>query len=164
MRMARLDDQPENPASRPIDLKDLVVSVVSQFVLPASARNIELEMEIDESLAITVADGDIRLLFTNLIDNAIRYSGVDGNVKVVLCKDGSGTRVEVKDMGIGIPAEALPRIFDRFYRAAPADIEGTGLGLAIARKIAERHHFDLSIANRTDSRGVCASVVIPAAA
>jgi two-component system OmpR family sensor kinase len=164
MRMARLDDQPENHASKPIDLKDLVVSVVSQFVLPASARNIELEMEIDESLATTVADGDIRLLFTNLIDNAIRYSGAGGNVKVVLCKDGSGTRIEVKDMGIGIPVEALSRIFDRFYRAAPADIEGTGLGLAIARTIADRHHFDLSIANRTDSKGVCASVVIPAAA
>jgi two-component system, OmpR family, sensor kinase len=164
MRMARLDDQPESPASRPIDLKDLVVSVVSQFVQPASARNIELEMEIDESLATTVADGDIRFLFTNLIDNAIRYSATGGNVKIVLCRDGSDTRVEVKDMGIGIPAEALSRIFDRFYRAAPADIEGTGLGLAIARKIADRYHFDLSIANRTDSKGVCASVVIPAAA
>ena len=164
MRMARLDDQPESSASRPIDLKDLVVSVVSQFVQPASARNIELEMEIDESLATTVADGDIRFLFTNLIDNAIRYSATGGNVKIVLCRDGSDTRVEVKDMGIGIPAEALSRIFDRFYRAAPADIEGTGLGLAIARKIADRYHFDLSIANRTDSKGVCASVVIPAAA
>ncbi len=164
MRMARLDDQPENPASRPIDLKDLVVSVVSQFVQPASARNIELEMEIDESLATTVADGDIRFLFTNLIDNAIRYSAAGGNVKIVLCRDGSDTRVEVRDMGIGIPAEALSRIFDRFYRAAPADIEGTGLGLAIARKIADRYRFDLSIANRTDSKGVCASVVIPAAA
>lgn len=164
MRMARLDDQPENLASRSIDLKDLVVSVVSQFVQPASARNIELEMEIDESLATTVADGDIRFLFTNLIDNAIRYSATGGNVKIVLCRDGSDTRVEVRDMGIGIPAEALSRIFDRFYRAAPADIEGTGLGLAIARKIADRYHFDLSIANRTDSKGVCASVVIPAAA
>ena len=164
MRMARLDDQPESPASRPIDLKDLVVSVVSQFVQPASARNIELEMEIDESLATTVADGDIRFLFTNLIDNAIRYSATGGNVKIVLCRDGPDTRVEVRDVGIGIPAEALSRIFDRFYRAAPADIEGTGLGLAIARKIADRYHFDLSIANRTDSKGVCASVVIPAAA
>lgn len=164
MRMARLDDQPENLESRSVDLKDLVVSVVSEFVQPASARNIELEMEIDESLATTVADGDVRFLFTNLIDNAIRYSVAGGNVRVVLCKDGSSTRVEVKDTGMGIPAEALPRIFDRFYRAAPVDIEGTGLGLAIARKIADRYNFDLSIANRADGKGVCASVVIPAAA
>lgn len=164
MRMARLDDQPQNLESRSVDLKDLVVSVVSEFVQPASARNIELEMEIDESLATTVADDDVRFLFTNLIDNAIRYSTAGGNVKVVLCRDGSSTRVEVKDTGIGIPAEALPRIFDRFYRAAPVDIEGTGLGLAIARKIADRYNFDLSIANRVDSKGVCASVVIPAAA
>jgi two-component system OmpR family sensor kinase len=164
MRMARLDDQPENPENRPVDLKDLVVSVVSEFVQPASMRNIELEMEIDESLATVVADGDVRFLFANLIDNAIRYSVAGGNVKVVLCKDGSSARVEVKDTGMGIPTEALPRIFDRFYRAAPVEIEGTGLGLAIARKIADRYNFDLSIANRADSKGVCASVVIPAAA
>jgi len=164
MRMARLDDQPENPENRSMDLKDLVVSVVSEFVQPASVRNIELEMEIDETLAITVVDGDVRFLFTNLIDNAIRYSAAGGNVKVVLCKDGSSTRVEVRDMGMGIPADALPRIFDRFYRAAPVEIEGTGLGLAIARKVADRYNFDLSIANRIDSHGVCASVVIPAAA
>lgn len=164
MRMARLDDQPENPESRPVDLKDLVVSIVSEFVQSASVRNIELEMEIDESLATTVADGDVRFLFTNLIDNAIRYSAAGGNVKVVLCRDGSSTRIEVKDTGMGIPPEALSRIFDRFYRAAPVDIEGTGLGLAIARKIADRYNFALSIANRTDSKGVCASVIIPAAA
>jgi len=164
MRMARLDDQPENLESRPVDLRELVVSVVSEFVQPASVRNVELEMEIDESLATTVPDGDVRFLFTNLIDNAIRYSIAGGNVKVVLCRVGSSTRVEVKDTGIGIPVEALSRIFDRFYRAAPVDIEGTGLGLAIARKIADRYNFDLSIANRTDSKGVCASVVIPAAA
>ena len=70
-------------------------------------------------------------------------------------------RVAIRDSGIGIPEDALPRIFDRFYRAAPPDIEGTGLGLAIASRIAERNRFDLRVANRTDSRGVIAEILMP---
>jgi two-component system OmpR family sensor kinase len=56
----------------------------------------------------------------------------------------------------------LSRIFDRFYRAAPLDIEGTGLGLAIAKKVAERNKYVLSVSNRADDvRGVLAQVLIP---
>jgi two-component system, OmpR family, sensor kinase len=67
----------------------------------------------------------------------------------------------VIDSGCGIPNAALPRIFDRFFRAAPPDIEGTGLGLAIAKAVAERNGFRLSIVNREDTRGAVARVEIP---
>jgi two-component system OmpR family sensor kinase len=103
----------------------------------------------------------VRLLFANLIENAIRYTPRGGNVEVSIERACSNARVEIRDSGIGIPEDALPRIFDRFYRAAPPDIEGTGLGLAIASKIAERNRFDLSVANRTDGKGVLAKVLIP---
>ncbi len=73
--------------------------------------------------------------------------------------DGSGL-IEVVNGGNGIPAEALPRIFDRFFRAAVQEIEGTGLGLAIAKATADRYRFTLSIANRP-AGGVIASVAIP---
>ena len=69
--------------------------------------------------------------------------------------------VEVVDSGCGIPDAALPRIFDRFFRAAPADIEGTGLGLAIAKAVADRNGFRLTIMNRPDTQGVIAQVQIP---
>ena len=72
--------------------------------------------------------------------------------------------VEVVDSGCGIPSIALPRIFDRFFRAAPPHIEGTGLGLAIAKAIADRNHFRLTIDNRPDTVGVVARVKIPCAA
>jgi len=55
----------------------------------------------------------------------------------------------------------LPRIFDRFFRAAPADIEGTGLGLAIAKAVADRNGFRLTIMNRPDTQGVIAQLQIP---
>jgi two-component system OmpR family sensor kinase len=69
--------------------------------------------------------------------------------------------VRIIDSGIGIPDASLSRIFDRFYRAAPLDIEGTGLGLAIAKKIAERNSYVLSVSDSTDVRGILAQVLIP---
>jgi len=141
-----------------------MLSVVSEFV-PASAKSgVEIGMTFDEDFHAKVADADIRLLFANLIDNAIRYTAPGGNVDVLIKQANSDISVRIVDSGIGIPETALPRIFDRFYRAAPADIEGTGLGLAIARKIAERNNFQLTIANRQDRRGVLAQVLIPLSA
>ena len=162
LKMARLDGALVSSREADLDLKELMVSVVSDFVLTSAKRGVELSMTIDETPPIKGYDADIRLLFTNLIDNAIRYTTRGGNVEVLIKRGSSGVSVEIVDSGIGISDDALPRIFDRFYRAAPADIEGTGLGLAIARKIAERNSFQLTIANRQDRKGVLAQVLIPA--
>ena len=117
-----------------------------------------------EGILIKASGAEVRLLFANLIENAIRYTPRGGAVEVSIERECAKARVEIIDSGIGIPEEALPRIFDRFYRAAPPDIEGTGLGLAIASKIAERNRFDLSVANRSDGKGVLAQVSIPLSA
>jgi two-component system OmpR family sensor kinase len=77
-------------------------------------------------------------------------------------REGERAVIEFVDSGPGIPPGAEERIFDRFFRAAPADIEGTGLGLAIARRIAERNGISVTVANRTDGqRGVRARVELP---
>jgi two-component system OmpR family sensor kinase len=164
LKMARLDDPLVSYREVDLDLKELIVSVVSDFVLASAKGGVELSMAIDETPAIRGSDAEIRLLFANLIDNAIRYTPCGGNVEVSIKQADLGVSVEILDSGIGIPDGALPRIFDRFYRAAPSDIEGTGLGLAIARKIAERNRFQLIIANRKDHTGVVAQVLIPKAA
>ena len=71
--------------------------------------------------------------------------------------------VKVLDSGCGLPGDAGARIFERFFRAAPADVEGAGLGLALALRIAERNGFALTVQNRGDGvRGVVARVVLPA--
>jgi two-component system OmpR family sensor kinase len=84
-----------------------------------------------------------------------------GNIEVMVEEGRSMIEVKIIDSGIGTPDASMSRIFDRFYRAAPLDIEGTGLGLAIAKKIAERNSYVLSVSNRTDVRGVLAQVLIP---
>jgi two-component system, OmpR family, sensor kinase len=161
LRLARLDapDLPGEGAD--IDLKELVLSIISDFVPMSTRDGVDLAVAVKESIRIKASDAEVRLLFANLIENAIRYTPRGGNVEVSIERACPNARVEIRDSGIGIPEDALPRIFDRFYRAAPPDIEGTGLGLAIASKIAERNRFDLSVANRTDGKGVLAQILIP---
>lgn len=161
LKMARLDDPSGTLHESEIDLRELMVSVASDFVLTSAKCGVELSMIIGETHTIKGSDADIRLLFANLIDNAIRYTPSGGNVEILMKQTNSGVSVEIVDSGIGIPDQALPRIFDRFYRAAPSDIEGTGLGLAIARKIAQRNMFQIAVANRKDCKGVIAQVLIP---
>ena len=161
LRLARLE-APDIPSeSVDIDLKELVLSIISEFVPMSTRDGVDLAVAGKDSIRIKASDAEVRLLFANLIENAIRYTPRGGNVEVSIELMSSSARVEIRDSGIGIPEHALPRIFDRFYRAAPLDIEGTGLGLAIASKIAERNRFDLKVSNRTDGDGVLAQVLMP---
>jgi two-component system, OmpR family, sensor kinase len=161
LRMARLEDSAPAGRRRDIDLKDLVGEVVADHVAIAMQKDIDLGLSVNDTFGCRLADPETRLLFANLVDNAVRYTPRGGTVDVVLKKQGADAFVEVVDSGCGIPNVALPRIFDRFFRAAPPDIEGTGLGLAIAKAIADRNDFRLTIVNRQDAAGVVARVRIP---
>ena len=161
LRMARLDDGASSGSRTEIDLKDLVAAVVADHVAIAMQKDVDLGLSDNETCGVRLSDPETGILFANLVDNAIRYTPSGGTIDVVLKRQGNDALVEVVDSGCGIPNAALPRIFDRFFRAAPADIEGTGLGLAIAKAIADRNGFRLTIINRHDARGVIAQVQIP---
>jgi signal transduction histidine kinase len=84
----------------------------------------------------------------NLVSNAVKYTPADGSVAVKAWSEDDQIKVEISDTGIGIPKEALPRIFDEFYRAKNAkamEMEGTGLGLAIAKDVVEQHGGRISL-------------------
>jgi signal transduction histidine kinase len=84
----------------------------------------------------------LKRMVVNLIDNAIKYTPEGGLVSVTLEQKDGAAHVVVADNGIGIPADALPHVFDRFYRgdkARPRDVGGTGLGLAIVKRVTEAH-------------------------
>ena len=109
----------------------------------------------------------LRQLVMILIDNAIRHSPNGGRVFVRVRTEGRDATLVVEDDGPGIRAEDLPRLFDRFYRAAGAPGGGTGLGLAIAAWIAERHDGRIEAANRPEHGArftVRLPIVRPAAA
>jgi two-component system OmpR family sensor kinase len=161
LRMARLDGSASSGSRTDIDLKDLVAAVVADHVAIAMQKDVDLGLSDNETRGVRLSDPETGILFANLVDNAIRYTPSGGTIDVVLKRQGNDALVEVVDSGCGIPNAALPRIFDRFFRAAPADIEGTGLGLAIAKAIADRNGFGLTIINRHDAGGVIAQVQIP---
>ena len=106
-------------------------------------RQAGLEVEV-MAAPVTVQGSrkDLSLVFSNLLDNAVRYTKVGGTIRVEVGGDNGEARVTVSDTGIGIPARELPRIFERFYRvdrARSRETGGTGLGLAIAKHVAEQH-------------------------
>jgi len=114
-------------------------------------------------------------LFTNLVSNAVQYTPSGGQIQVELQLAAKNKRnspmlnqalqIKVTDTGIGISAEALPHLFDRFYRADPArthrSAAGSGLGLAIAKAIVENHRGQIRIDSQLD-RGTVVTVTIPA--
>jgi two-component system OmpR family sensor kinase len=114
--------------------------------------------------AVVQGDPDrLKQLILILLDNAIKYTPPNGHVVASLRRDDHSVEIDVRDTGIGIPVEDLPRVFDRFYRADPArtrDPGGTGLGLPIARWIAGQHGGDVTLASRP-GHGTTATAHIP---
>ncbi len=90
-------------------------------------------------------------MLTNLLDNAIKFTPEGGTVEVAVRRSAGGAEVQVSDSGRGIPDEALPRIFERFYRVERSrsrEAGGTGLGLAIAKHIIDAHGGQISVGSR----------------
>ena len=133
----------------PVDLGDVASTAAAALSRPATERGVEVL--VDPAPADLSGDpARLRQLVTILIDNAIRHSPKDGRVLVRVRTQGADATLDVEDDGPGIRAEDLPRLFDRFYRAAGAPGGGTGLGLAIAAWIVERHDGRIEAANRPE--------------
>lgn len=106
----------------------------------------------------------LRRLFTNLIENALQYTPDGGKVKVSIQKNDTFVNIIVEDTGIGIPADRLSFVFDRFWRADRARSwreGGSGLGLAIARAIARAHGGEISVTSQVNV-GSCFRICLPA--
>ena len=112
----------------------------------------------------TVGDSlKLQQVFYNVIDNAIKYTPRGGEVRVELARAGKRAVVRVEDTGIGIPADDLPHIFDRFYRVDKArsrETGGTGLGLSIVRQIVLLHDGDIR-AESEENKGTTFVIELP---
>jgi two-component system OmpR family sensor kinase len=117
------------------------------------AHGQEIRKEIAPDTALVRADSDrLQQVLLNVMDNALKFTSPDGRVELMAYKDGqTAAIIEVRDTGKGIPPEALPHVFDRFYRADPArsrlpqSVSGNGLGLAIAKELIEAQGGAISI-------------------
>ena len=124
------------------DLAELAATTTEQMRLLAEDKNIALEVETN-GVAFSRATGrGIKQVIVNLVDNAIKYTPEGGAVRVIVRAENGHAVLVVEDNGVGIPAEALPHLFERFYRVDKArsrQMGGAGLGLAIVKSIVTAH-------------------------
>ncbi|MEH7276828.1 two-component system histidine kinase PnpS [Neobacillus vireti] len=132
-----------------LDLLELINEVITMLDKKAKLKNIRLELEINREELYIQGDYDrLKQVFINLISNAILYTQPNGNVKISLFDHEKTVKIHVKDSGVGIKKEEIPRIFERFYRvdrARARDSGGTGLGLAIVKHLVEAHHGNINV-------------------
>jgi signal transduction histidine kinase len=139
------------------------VAVVASLLALAVDEHQQLARERSVALAVgaptvdraVLADPDrVQLVLSNLVINALRHTPPDGRVEVRAAPDDGFVRFEVSDTGPGIPAEYLPRLFERFFRIPGAPAGGAGLGLFIAREIVAAHGGEIGVEPGSDGGSV----------
>ncbi len=147
---------------RPISPTDLIERTLLAHKPLADDKEITLESDIASNLPIIAVDADrIAQVLDNLVSNALRYTSAGGRVLLKVQKVGDKLWMTVDDDGEGISADALPHIFERFYRADSSrqrDGSGSGLGLAISRSIIQQHGGDITV---TSGNGTQFTIALP---
>src|SRR5258707_168983 len=147
LELARFDAGQENIAREPFDLAEVAKKCATDVEKIARERNIRIITELNPA----PANGDaarIAQVVSNLLTNAIHYNKPAGEVHVTTNSENGTAILKVKDTGQGISNEALPHIFERFYRVDPSRTHGaahSGLGLAISKAIVEAHNGTISV-------------------
>jgi two-component system phosphate regulon sensor histidine kinase PhoR len=130
------------------DLKEIIGEVLSILKGIAENKNIALKLEADTGITIAANRNRIKQMLINLIENAIKYNITGGNVLAKAYKTEGKIVISIKDTGIGIPAQHIPRIFERFYRVDKGrsrNMGGTGLGLSIVKHIVNLYNGDIKV-------------------
>ena len=149
-----------------VDVQAQLHESINALIALAEQRNIDLGLVVapgtPAGLTLRCAVADLRSVLDNLIENALRYTPQGGVVDVRLSAEHGRPVVEIVDSGPGIPADAIGRVFDRFFRVPGTGANGTGLGLAIAKSAAQRCGLAIALANRADASGLRARVALAA--
>lgn len=165
LSLARHQGRPKGE-HQSVPLHEVAREVVLDLVGAADAKHVDLGIAHEDPAVVTGDREALRVLVTNLVDNAVRYTPEGGRVDVSLRRKAGATDapavLEVTDTGPGIPAEERARVFDRFYRVPGTAPGGSGIGLAIVRTIAERHGARVELDSATGSAGLRVRVTFPA--
>ena len=155
LSLSKIELQEHIRPTHEIDLIELIDYVIKTYEKIISKQNIKIIFNKVESLKI-IGDRDKLIeIFTNLIDNSIKYSDKNKEITITAKKDGEFNTVSVKDQGIGIPKESIHRITERFFTVDPSksrSVGGTGLGLAIVKHLVSQHRAEMDI-NSVENEG-----------
>jgi heavy metal sensor kinase len=163
MTLSRLDSGELKLERSRFDLAELCRETVEQMRLLAEDKAIQLECSVPEKIEVNADPLRIRQVLINLMDNGIKYTPAGGRVRLAITRNTDRALIEVTDTGQGIPMEALPHIFDRFYRVDQArsrELGGSGLGLAITKSICELHGGRIHVESQV-GQGTRVCVEIP---
>ncbi|HET8645406.1 MAG TPA: hybrid sensor histidine kinase/response regulator, partial [Vicinamibacteria bacterium] len=151
---------------QPVDLGSLARVAVDSVSHSALAKKIELDVRVEEGQPDIVADPDrLQQVLWNLLSNAIKFTGEGGHVSVSVSRVDGHARIAVSDDGIGIPAEFVPYVFERFRQADASSTRthgGLGLGLAIVRHLVEMHGGTVTAESPGPGQGSTFTVILPA--
>ena len=163
LSLVKMDKTAARLSIETVDINELIELVLKRLRPIARTRDIEVVFESIRPVTAEVDEVKITQVFTNLVENAIKYNKEHGWVKVLLDADHQSFTVEISDSGIGIPEADYDHIFERFYRVDKShsrQIGGTGLGLAIARNAVLLHRGSIRVSS-VEGEGTCFTVKIP---
>jgi signal transduction histidine kinase len=163
LALARADAGKEQWNFTEVNLGKLITNLGTDVEVLCQEKWLSFQLGQTQDLVVKGDEARLRGLFMNVLDNAIKYTLSPGTVSVSLRREGQMAVVAIKDTGVGIPAENIPFIFERFYRVDKSRSRtqgGTGLGLAISRHIAEAHGGKIELESQVGS-GSTFSVWLP---
>ncbi|MFQ6058486.1 MAG: sensor histidine kinase [Anaerolineae bacterium] len=162
--LSRIESGEYNMEKRATSLREIIDEVTSALGIQARKQGITIKTDIPADFPPLVVDrGLMAILLKNLLSNAVKFSHKGGQVDVMARQEDGQYLISVIDRGIGIPAEAISHLFEKFYRAqttTESGIEGTGLGLALAKEAAEAHGGVIEVESQL-GEGSCFTVRLP---
>lgn len=158
LKISRYEAQHQAIQRTKIDINACIKSLIADMIPLADQRRIDLGLVQNDPACVHSNSEDLRILFSNLLDNAIRYTAEEGKVDIYIARNEQHVCITVMDTGPGIDQQSLLRVYDRFFRAAGQDTDGSGIGLSIVKAIADRESAHIQLRNRTDCTGLIAEV------
>jgi signal transduction histidine kinase len=163
LTLARADAGKEQWNFAEVNLGNLITNLSTDIEVLCQEKGLSFQIGHTQDLVVKGDEARLRELFMNLLDNAIRYTPAPGTVSISLRREGQMAIVAITDTGVGIPAEDIPFIFERFYRVDKSRSRaegGSGLGLAICQHIAEAHGGKIDVESQVGT-GSTFSVWLP---
>ena len=150
LELARLEGGQDILNISPIDIRSLMEGVRDQFRVQAETKSIRVEVSVPDEIPTVPGDEEkLRQVLSNLLENALKFTLVEGDIVLSARAEGRSVSVSVRDNGVGIPEEHQPHIFERFYKVDRSRRDGgTGLGLAIVKHIVQAHGGEVWIESR----------------
>ncbi|WP_251554470.1 sensor histidine kinase [Neobacillus muris] len=164
LTLARSDSNQIEMNKQPFQVDELLKNIIQQFEDIALYQEKSLQLDVSEAITFYADKERIHQLIVILLDNAMKYTNEGGEILLSCRQTHSSIILQVKDTGIGIPEEDIPKIFDRFYQSdqARSAAEGTGLGLSIAKWIVEKHQGKTKVQS-TIGKGTAIEITFPKA-